>query len=210
MQVVPRSRLPRLLRACGLAPETREFPHPERLHRLTVREQAPPAFTGGPHRRVFLPEGAEQEKVPVADRPALSAFVATGFEAVRARYVLATIERGALWLNNRAQREYLADVPDAQRVSRFLRRRGLTDRFQGGFLIPASDFRRTLPMLAAQAFSGGSDVLFAAFPPAFSVLACRQFDLHFTAPEAACLARIVDLAQQHGLRAEMLQLPDIR
>lgn len=209
MQIVPRHELPRLLRACGLSPETREFPAQERLHRLTVKEQTPPPFAGGPHRKVTMPDGSVEGPYPIADRPALSVFVATCLLEIGAKQTLATIEEGALWLNNHSQKEYLSDVADAQRVSLFLRRRGLTNRFRGGFLVRSSDFTKVLPILAAQTFSGGSNVLFAALSPAFTVLSCHHFDLHFTSPDTSLLSSITDLARQHGLVADTLMLPEI-
>src|SRR5262249_40353134 len=118
---------------------------------------------------------------------------------------------GAFWLNNKAQSAYLWKVPDAQRVSRFLRRRGLTDRFRGGFRIACPQFETILPQLAANTYAGGGDVLFTALPPAtpLTVLACHHFDLHIATPDAALLQTIAGLATEQGLIAESLVLPEV-
>ncbi len=212
MQVVPRHELPRQLRAAGLEPRSREFPDAASVHRLTVRECEPLPYITGPHRKVLYPDGRIEGPFPVADRPNLSAFVATVFAALPVRSALATVTEGAFWLNNRAQSAYLWKVADAQRVARFLRARGLTDRFQGAFRVRREQFATTLPLLAAHTYAGGSDVQFAALDTPgcrLTVLACHHFDLHFTTPDASLLETIVCLAEQNRLAAESLALPDL-
>jgi hypothetical protein len=208
--VIPRHELPRLLRAAGLTSETREFPDAATVQRLTVRECEPLPFISGPHRKVVYPDGRVEGPVPIADRPALSAFVAASFATLGVTEVLATIEDGALWLNSRAQSRYLEDVPDARYVAHFLRRRGLTDRFRGGFVVPAADFEATLPVLAAQTFSGGSNVLFASLSALLplTVLSCHHFDLHLTSPNADLISHLSTLAAERGLQPETLALLD--
>ena len=213
MQVIPRYRLPFLLRAAGLEVVTREFPEAENVHRLTVREAEPMPFTTGPHRKIVYPDGRLEGPFPVADRPALSQFVGTIFQELKVERVLATISEGTFWLNNKALSAYLWKVPDAQRVARFLRQRGLTDRFQGGFVIQRPQFETTLPLLAANTYSGGSDVLFSALPsPSFScrvtVLFCHHFDLHIATPDASLLESVTTLAARKGLDADSLALPE--
>jgi hypothetical protein len=149
---------------------------------------------------------------PVADRPVLSQFIAETFLGLGVEETLATIPAGAFWLNNKAQAAYLWKVADAQRVSRFLRRRGLTDRFQGGFRIRREQFASILPVLAAHTYAGGADVLFAALAPPhlrLTALACHHFDIHFASPDSPLLDAITHLAAQHGLIAASLALPDI-
>jgi hypothetical protein len=212
MQVIPRRQLPRLLRAAGLEAATREFPDVSAVHRLTVRERESLPFTSGPHRKFIYPDGRVEGPFPVADRPALSAFVAAAFAALEVKDVLAMVAEGTFWLNNKNQAAYLWKVEDAQRVACFLRRRGLTDRFQGGFRVRAPRFDAVLPLLAANTFAGGGDVLFAALPPSaccLTILACHHFDLHITSPDARLRDCLAELAAQRGLVAETLALPDL-
>ncbi|HZO92067.1 MAG TPA: hypothetical protein VFB38_27360 [Chthonomonadaceae bacterium] len=212
MQIIPRRELPRLLRAAGLDPHTREFPDVPAVHRLTVREREPRPHIRGPHRKIVYPDGRMEGPIPVADRPALSAFVAAAFTALEVEAVLAVVAEGTFWLNNKAQAAYLAKVADARYVCQFLRRRGLTDRFQGGFCVRRARFSAVLPVLAANTFAGGGDVLFAALSPVgrrLTILACHHYDLHFAAPDPAPLESIADLAAQHGLEPETLALPDL-
>lgn len=211
MQVIPRHSLPSLLRKAGLA-AARDFPLTTDLYRLTVREQDPVLHVSGPHRKIVYPDGRIEGPFPVADRPALSGFFPRVFSTLGATAVLATVPEGTFWLNNKAQANYLYQVPDAQRVSRFLRRRGLTDRFQGGFVIRADQFVPSLPWLAANTFSGGADVLFSVLAPSslrLTALACHHFDIHFTSPTDPALSTIAELAAQHGLLAESLSLPEL-
>jgi hypothetical protein len=212
MQIIPRHRLPHLFRAAGLDPVSRDFPDVLEAHRLTVLEQDPLPFVSGPHRKRITSDGRVEGPFPIADRPALSGFIAAAFAAVGASSVLATVPEGALWLNNKAQAAYLWKVPDAQQVALFLRRRGLTDRFQGGFCIRKAHFADSLPRLAANTYAGGSNVLFAALDtPAcrLTVLACHHFDLHFASPDPVLLETIAQLAPSHRLMAETLVLPDL-
>ncbi len=212
MQVIPYREIPRLLRAAGLEPTTREFPDVSEIRRLTVRECNPPPYTRGPHRKAIYPDGRVDGPYPIVDRPALSAFVAAIFHSLPVQSVLAVIPEGALWLNNKSHAAYFDRVPDAQRVCAFLRRRCLTDRFRGGFCVQRAQFNATLPMLAANTFSGGADVLFAAvYNPSclLTVLACHHFDLHISTPHADSLARIAGLTQEYDLMTEDLALPDL-
>jgi hypothetical protein len=212
VQVVPRHRLLPLLRAAGLETETRDFPEVSAVHRLTVREAEPMPFTGGPHRKLVYADGRVEGPFPVADRPVLSQFIAETFTELGIKETLATIPEGAFWLNNKAQAAYLWKVDDARRVSRFLRRRGLTDRFRGGFRVRREQFAAVLPVLAAHTYAGGADVLFAALEPPqrrLTALACHHYDIHFASPDRPLLDSIAHLAAQHGLTAETLALPDI-
>lgn len=212
MQVVPRDRLPILLRSAGLDPQSREFPDNNVVHRLTVREHEPMAFTGGAHRKLVYPDGRVEGPFPVADRPALSRFIATAFDSLGADAVLATVSEGTFWLNNKAQAAYLARVPDALRVTRFLRMRGLNDRFRGGFRVERARFFVSLPWLAANTYAGGGDVQFVVLQPAsirLTALACHHFDIHFASPDSALIERLAALAAAENLLAEMLELPDL-
>lgn len=215
MQIIPRRDLARLFRQAGLDPTTRDFPDAAAAHTLTVREVEPMPFTGGPHRKRLHPDGSMEGPFPLADRPALSQFLAAVFLEVGAGSVLATVPEGAFWLNNRAQSEYLHKVADAQQVTRFLRQRGLTDRFQGGFRIAQSRFEALIPRLAANTFVGGADVLFAALSPPscrLTALSCHHFDLHFASPDEALLQIVADLAAAHHLAADtlpLLELPEL-
>jgi hypothetical protein len=212
MQVVPRHRLPMLLRLAGLNAVTREFEDSIEIFRLTVRERAPLPFTSGPHRKVLYPDGRIEGPFPVADRPALSAFVAIVFDSFAVQEVFATVPEGTFWLNNRAQSAYLWKVPDAQKVRHFLRSRGLTDRFRGGFLVQRAQFGSILPRLAANTYAGGADVLFTALSPSLHRLtatACHHFDIHFATPDASLIPTIADLADRHDLLAETLALPEL-
>lgn len=212
MQVIPRHQLPRLLRAAGLDPITRDFPDACLLHRLTVTECRPLPFTRGPHRKIVYPDGRVEGPIPVADRPLLSRFVAEVFHHAGAHTVLALIPEGAFWLNNRSQATYLRRVPDARRVSAFLRRRGLTDRFRGGFCVRRDQFFDALPLLAANTFAGGADVLFTApfsRDRRLSLLACHHFDLHLATPDPALYASIAALIGERGLASDTLMLPDL-
>ncbi len=214
MQIIPRHRLPRLLRAAGLEPATRAFPEALTVHRLTVREREPMPFTVGPHRKIVYPDGRVEGPFPVADRPALSRFVAQVFRELAAPQVLATVADGTFWLNNKTQAAYLDRVADARAVTRYLRQRGLTDRFQGGFCVTLARFDDILPRLAANTFAGGGDVEFAALGSRvrLTALACHHFDLHFAAPDPALLDAIAALAEQNALEADalaLLELPEL-
>lgn len=210
MQIVPRHDLSRRLRQAGLEPDTRDFAENEFSHRLTLRECAPLPFVAGPHRKVVYADGRVEGPFPLGDRPALSGFVATLFAHLNVPAVLATVADGTFWLNNKAQAEYLRRVPDAERVTRFLRRRGLTNRFRGGFAVRADAYRTVLPVLAANTFAGGGDVLFASLAPdvPLTVLACHHFDLHVSTPNAALLSAVSTLACRHDLALDSFALPD--
>ena len=210
MQIVPRHEIALLLRRAGLNSETREFAC-ETVSRLTVTEAVPPVFTKGPHRKVTYSDGRVEGPFPVADRPALSQFLAAGLTELDIAEALAIVPEGAFWLNNKAQAQHLHDVADAQRVAEFLRGRGLTDRFQGGFRIAAPQFASIIPRLAAQTYAGGADVLFVSLDrrcPLMAV-ACHHFDIHFSAPDAAAIASLARLAEFHNLLPDTLALPDL-
>lgn len=212
MFVVPRRKLPALLKTGGLEPQSRDFPEAPEVFRLTIREKNPQPFLSGPHRKVTYPDGRVEGPFPVADRPALSRFIASVFLSLAAEDVLATIPEGAFWLNNRAQSAYLHQVPDAEKVSLFLRRRGLTDRFQGGFQVQASQLGTVLPSLAANTYAGGTDVLFSVLRPSslrLTALSCHHFDIHFSSPTESVIAAIAEMAEPEGLEAVQLSLPDL-
>ncbi len=210
MQIVPRFDLPRLLSRAGLDAASREFPDQIEIHRLTVRETTPLAYVSGPARKAVYPDGRVEGPYPLADRPALSGFIATVMTEIGAERILATVPEGTFWLNNKSMADYFAEVPDAVRVCRFLRSRGLTDRFQGGFLLVPSQFSTTLPLLAAQTYSGGADVLFTVLKPSIrlTAVACHHFDIHFASPDAALVQRIAALTPP-SLTAETLAFPEI-
>ena len=210
MQIIPRHELKTYLRRAGLNPVSQEFAADTETYRLTVRELTPPPFTSGPNRKVAYPDGRIEGPFPVVNRPALAAFVAEVFAAFSVERVLAVVPEGNVWLNNKAQSGYLHRVPDAQTLAKFLRSRGLTNRFQGGFCIAPSQFS-VLPVLAAQPFVGGADVLFASLLPLcrLTALSCHHFDVHFTAPDSDSITRIAALAENSGLCPETLALPDL-
>lgn len=212
MQIVPRKALAQQFRQAGLEAGSRTFSETQESHRLTVREREPKAHVSGPHRKIVYPDGRVEGPFPVADRPALSRFIPAVFAAVGAQSVLATVAEGAFWLNNKSLTAYLTKVADAQRVSAFLRRRGLTDRFQGGFRVMQAQFDTILPWLAANTYAGGGDVQFAALEPAscrLTALACHHFDIHFTTPDASLLLHIRELAEPHNLCVDTLALPEL-
>ena len=210
MQIVPRSEIALLLRRAGLDSETREFAC-ETVCRLTVKEAVPPVFTKGPHRKVTYPDGRVEGPFPVADRPALSQFIAEALTELEVLDVLALVPDGAFWLNNKAQSQHLHDVADAQTVAKFLRSRGLTNRFQGGFRIEAPQFAAVIPRLAAQTYAGGADVLFVSLDRRcpLTALACHHFDIHFSAPDPAAIAALARLAESRDLLPDTLSLPDL-
>lgn len=154
-------------------------------------------------------DGRVEGPFPLADRPTLSGFVAALFRQFQVPTVLATVAEGTFWLNNKAQSAYLWRVLDAQRVSRFLCRRGLTNRFRGGFIVRPDAFHSVLPVLAANTFAGGGDVQFASLAPSLplTVLACHHFDLHVATPDAALMERVSDLACRHDLALDSFALP---
>lgn len=212
MQVIPRSKLSGLLRAAGLDPTTRTFVSSCEPHQLTLHEAVPMPFVSGPHRKIQYPDGRVDGPYPVADRPALGNYLAGLFTALGIQSVMAVIPEGALWLNNKSQAAYLHKVEDAQRVCRFLRRRGLTDRYQGGFRILHSQFHTAIPLLAANTYAGGADVLFVALVPTpikLTALACHHFDIHLTALDPCLLEKASDLALSQGLAVEDLGLPEL-
>ena len=210
MQIVPRHEIALLLRRAGLDSETREFAC-EAVCQLTVRESVPPVFTTGPHRKVTHSDGRVEGPFPVADRPALSQFLAAALTELEISDVLAIVPMGAFWLNNKAQAQHLHDVQDAQRVAQFLRGRGLTNRFQGGFRIASPRFASLIPRLAAQTYAGGADVLFVSLDSRcpLTAVACHHFDIHFSAPDAAVVAALARLAESHDLLPDALALPDL-
>ena len=210
MQIVPRHEIPLLLRRAGLNSETREFAC-ETVCRLTVKECVPPVFTKGPHRKVTYPDGRVEGPFPVADRPALSAFIAAALTELDIADVLALVPEGAFWLNNKAQSQHLHDVKDAQAVAKFLRGRGLTNRFQGGFRIESPRFVSAIPRLAAQTYAGGADVLFVSLDRRrlLTAVACHHFDIHFSTPDSAVISTLARLAASHDLLPDSLALPDL-
>lgn len=211
MQIVPRFELPRLLNRAGLDVRTREFPDQIATHRLTVRETDPIPYVSGPARKAAFPDGRIEGPYPLADRPLLSHFIAETMTAVGAMKVLATIPEGTFWLNNKSLAAYFSAVPDAMRVCRFLRARGLTDKFRGGFLLSPAQFSVALPVLASQTYAGGADVQFTVLQPAglrLTALACHHFDIHFAGPDAGLLAYLAARTPAH-LTAETLVFPEL-
>ena len=210
MQIVPRHELPRLLNRAGLEAGSRKLGGS--VFQLTVKERVPPPFIAGPHRKITYPDGRVEGPFPVADRPALSAFLADAFsESGVCEVLIVTEEPGALWLNNKAQAAHLQQAPDAQKVAKFLRGRGLTNRFQGGFRVLAPRFAAVIPLLCAHAYTGGADVLFVSLDPRFvlTALASRYFDLHFSACDSALIAALSQLAEDRALQPGSLFLPDL-
>lgn len=211
MQIVPRFELPRLLNQAGLNVSTREFPDEIATHRLTIRESEPLPYVSGPKRKAVYPDGRIEGPYPLADRPLLSQFLGAAMTALGAERVLATVPEGTFWLNNKSLAAYFANVPDAMRVCRFLRARGLTDKFRGGFLLSTIDFAATLPLLAAQTYAGGADVQFTVLQPnglKLTGVACHHFDIHFASPDPSTIVRLIDLTPP-SLVAETLTLPEV-
>ncbi len=211
MQIVPRFELPRLLSRAGLNVSTREFADETATHRLTIRETEPLPYVSGPARKAVYPDGRIEGPYPLADRPLLSQFLGTTLAALGAERVLVTVPEGTFWLNNKSLATYFGQVSDAMRVCRFLRARGLTDKFRGGFLLSPAHFAVSLPLLAAQTYAGGADVQFTVIQPAglrLTAVACHHFDIHFAAPDPALIARISALAPA-SLTAETLDLAEI-
>ncbi len=210
MQIVPRFELPRLLSQAGLNVFTREFPNESATHRLTIRETDPLPYVSGPARKAVFPDGRVEGPYPLADRPHLSAFLGATMTALGAKRVLATVPEGTFWLNNKSLAAYFARVPDAMRVCRFLRARGLTDKFRGGFLLSPSDFAVSLPLLAAQTYAGGADVQFSIVHPnglRLTAVACHHFDIHFATPHPVLIERLSALTPP-TLTAETLALTE--
>ena len=210
MEIVPAHNLPSLLRLHSVDPEAQSLAVGERAERMTIQESQPPVWVKGPHRKAVHTGALTQGPFPVEDRPALSNFVARVFTELEVGAVLATVPPGAFWLNNKGLSLYLRNVAGARTVSTFLRSRGLTDRFQGGFLVRSSDFTRVVPVLAAGAFCGASNVLFTSLSLeiTLTVLACQHFDLHVAGYQTALLDRIADLAQTAHLSVLRLAVPD--
>ena len=175
------------------------------LHRLLIRESDSPPFQGGPHRPLRLPEEEQVLKIAVADRPALSNLVPVILREAGAASAIASIPTGAYWLNNRGLAAYLRRVPDSRRVSSLLRGVGLTDRFQGGFLIREQEFETHAVVLASQPFCGGPDVYFAARPAQLLITACHEFDLHLESPDSSLTEKLASLARDHGLDVRGLE-----
>lgn len=199
MRVLARRDLERWLGLRGIVRETMAWREEGAVHRLLIREREERPFESGPHRRVALPGEEADLKFPIADRPVLSALVADLMRETGEEEVCAATRPGTYWLNNRGYAAYLARVPDAQRVHRFLRGVGLTDRFRGGFVIRPHEYASHLPMLAAQAFCGGPDVFFAARNAPLLVMACHEFDVHVETRDADLLARVRHLADARSL-----------
>jgi hypothetical protein len=211
VQIVPRFELPRLLNRAGLNVATREFTDEIATHRLTIREAEPMPYVSGPARKAVYPDGRIEGPYPLADRPLLSQFLGATMTAIGAKRVLATIPEGTFWLNNKSLAAYFGKVPDAMRVCRFLRARGLTDKFRGGFLLSPIDFAVNLPLLAAQTYAGGADVQFTLLQPEdlrLTAVACHHFDIHFSSPDPTIIERITALAPA-SLTAETLALPEL-
>ena len=76
---------------------------------------------------------------------------------------------------------------------------GLTDRFQGGFLIREQECESHLPILASQPFCGGPDVYFAAREAPLLITACHEFDLHLESTDSSLIARLSLLIRSRGL-----------
>lgn len=210
MQIVPRFELARRLRRAGLEAATREFPDEVATHRLTVRETEPAPYISGPSRKTVYPDGSFEGPFPLGDRPLLSRFLAEVMDALGAEQVLATIPEGTFWLNNKTLATYFAPVPDAMRVCKFLRARGLTDKFRGGFLLTPTQFALSLPQIAAQPYTGGANVQFTVLQPEslrLTAVACHHFDIHFASPDPALMTRIAALTPP-TLTADTLGLPD--
>ncbi len=214
MQIVPRFELPRLLGRAGLNVSTREFHDEVATQRLTVRETDPMPYVSGPARKSVFPDGRIEGPYPLADRPLLSTFLGQILIAVGAERVLATVPEGTFWLNNKSLADYFGRVPDAMRICRFLRARGLTDKFRGGFLLTPDQFAVFVPILAAQPYAGGADVQFTALQPTplhLTAIACHHFDIHFASPDPRLLERVAALAPA-ALTAEtltLLEIPDL-
>ena len=167
--------------------------------RMLVRESQSEEIDVGPHRRVSLPDEGTFLKVRLGDRPALGAFVDRAFSDCSAQVVCACGEPESYWLNNRGYAAYLSRVEDARRIHRCLGSVGLSNKFRGGFLVRPFEYGTHLPMLAAQPFCGGPDVLFTSEEPPLLILACHEFDLHVEARDPALANRIEALAADSGL-----------
>jgi len=199
VRVLSRRDLERWLTRLGIDRAAMTWREEEATHRLLAREPGEEPIERGPHRRLILPDEEMVLKRRVGDRPALSRLVADLMQEVGADLVCAATPLGSYWLNNRGYAAYLARVPDAQRVHRFLRRVGLTDRFRGGFLIRPYEYESHLPQLAAQAFCGGPDVFFVAHNVPLLAMACHEFDVHIETRDAGLLDRARALAESRGL-----------
>ena len=174
------------------------------VHRHLVRETDGPEFTGGAHRPLRIPGEKDVVKIAVSDRPRLSNLVPRLLAGVGAQSAIAALPEGAYWLHNKGLADYLRRVPDSERITRLLRRVGLTDRFQGGFLIGKHEFESVAPTLASQPFCGGPDVYFAAVPGPVLITACHEFDLHLETPSDELFAQLQDLTRGEGLEARGL------
>lgn len=207
MRVLPRRELAPWLRHLGIDRETMTWEEDEAsTHRLLMREADEEAVSHGPHRRLALPDEGRVLKMRVGDRPALGRLVVELMQRTGTDLVCALLPPGSYWLNNRGYAAYLARIPDAQRVHRFLRRVGLTDRFRGGFLIRPHEYASHLPLLTAQAFCGGPDVYFVARDVPLIVMACREFDIHLETREAHLLQQARALAESQGLSLHGLDI----
>ena len=175
------------------------------VQRLLVREMDSPPFQGGAHRPLRLPEENQVIKISVANRPALSALVPVLLREAEAESAIAAVPIGAYWLNNRGLAAYLRRVPDAERVSTILKRVGLTDRFQGGFLVREQEFDSHASVLASQPFCGGPDVYFAARPARLLITACHEFDLHLESPDPSLTEKLANIVRSHGLDVRGLE-----
>jgi hypothetical protein len=142
----------------------------------------------------------------MGDRPRLSRLIPVILREAGAQSVVAVIPQGAYWLNNRNLSAYLSRVPDSLRVTAELRRVGLSDRFQGGFLVRHHEFSSMVPLLASQPFCGGPDVYFAARPIPVLITACHEFDLHVESPNADLTTQLASLCDQKGLEVRGLDV----
>ena len=207
MRAVNRADLARLLTAAGWDRATMTSRSEPSVERLLIRELDSPPFQGGAHRPLRLPEEDQVIKISVADRPALSGLVPALLREAGADSVIAAVPLGAYWLNNRGLAAYLRRVPDALRVNSLLRQVGLTDRFQGGFLISSPEFETHASILASQPFCGGPDVYFAARPAPLLITACHEFDLHLESPDSELTQSLAALARRRGLDVRGLEEP---
>ncbi len=199
MRVLSRHTLASWLRTAGIHRETMAWAEDAPVHRLLIREASLPEADSGPHRRIPLPGEDQVLRIAVGDRPLLGALVVQAVRETGAQEVAAATPAGTYWLNNRGYAHYLRKVSDAQRVHTFLRHVGLTDRFQGGFLIREFEYETHLPLLACQPFCGGPDVYFVCRARPLVLMACHELDLHVETPDAMLAARIRQTAQDCDL-----------
>lgn len=207
MRVLSREALGRWLSANGIDADRLTWRGDPAPFRLLVRDPADPDAAPGPHRRLSVPGEETIIKIPLADRPRLSRLVSRIMYEAGVGEVCAFGLPESYWLNNRGYAAYLEKVEDARRIHRFLSRAGLTNRFRGGFLVRPHEFESHLPMLAAQPFCGGPDVVFASAAPPILVTACHEFDLHVELRSAELTDRVSELARGVNLDVRRSDLP---